>query len=162
MEDGGRADKSRSLDLGEVEARYYLGDLPPEEMPGVALRALAAGHDGPALLEIARLDSPTMRDADDLFERALGEMGLSPLPGEEAGLRVARHIARKIVAGEMQPYEGAYLIWMKVWDKCGRPDELTPFVGLASLYEADPEHRPFHLEEILARAEELTSKREDS
>ena len=144
-----------------MEASYYLGDLDPDEMPGIALRALGAGYGGPALLELARLSGPTAHNAGDLFERALGEMGRSPLPGEEAGLRVARTIARKITSGEVHPYEGARLIWVKVWTRCGRPDGLTPFVGLASLYEADPERRPFHLAEILARAEELADNRED-
>lgn len=39
--------------------------------------------------------------------------------------------------------------------------EANPFVGLASLYEADPERRPLHLKEIMARAEELAAERED-
>ena len=157
----GRAEGSESPDVGEIEARYYLGDLTPEEAPGIALRALAAGYEGSALLKLARLHNPTARDAGDLFERALGEMGRSPLPRDEVGLRVARSIARKIVFGEVHPYEGARIIWTKVWNRCGKPDRLTPFVGLASLYEADPERRPLHLEEIVARAEELADERED-
>ncbi|QIN80497.1 hypothetical protein GBA65_20470 [Rubrobacter marinus] len=159
MEDRGRRDGDQ--DFGEIEARYYLGNLPPDEMPGIALRALEAGYDGPALLGLARMSEPTMQDAGPLFERALGEVGLSPLPAKEAGLRVAGNVARKMVSGEVRPYEGAYLIWTKLWMGCGRPAELTPFVGLASLYEADPERRPFHDEEILARAEELARKREE-
>ena len=161
MEDGSRAGKPRSLDLGEMEAKHFLGDLDPEEIPGIALQALGAGYDGPALLELARLSSPTAQDAGELFDRALEEMGRPPLPRDEAGLRVARSIARKIVSGEMHPYEGAHLIWMKVWSTCGRPDELTTFVGLASLYEADPERRPLHLEEIVARAKGLADERKD-
>ncbi len=149
------------MDLGEIEASYYLGDLDPEEMPGIALRALGAGYRGPALLELARMSNPTVANVGDLFEHALGEMGRPPLPKDEAGLRVARNIARKIVSGKVRPYEGAQLIWTKVWNRCGRPERLTPFVGLASLYEADPERRPLHLKEIMARAEELAAERED-
>ena len=144
-----------------MEARHYLGDLDPEEMPGVALRALESGYHGPALLELARMSSPTVLNAGNLFERALGEAGRPSLPKEEAGLRVARNVARKIISGEVHPYEGAQMIWTGVWNKCGRPDELTPFVGLASLYEADPERRSLHLEEIVARAKELADERED-
>ncbi|MDP9485201.1 MAG: hypothetical protein M3Q49_05300 [Actinomycetota bacterium] len=150
------------MDLGEVEVSHYLGALDPEEMPGIALQALAAGYDGPALLAIARLDNPTTRDLGDPFDRALGEMERSPLPKEEAGLRVARNIARKIASVEMHFYKGAYPIWTKVWDERGRPDNLTAFVGLASLYEADPDRRPFHLAKIVARAQELADEREDS
>ena len=144
-----------------MEASYYLGELDPEEMPGIALRALEAGYDGPALLELARMSSPTILGVGDLFERALGEVGRPSLPEDEAGLRVARNIARKITSGGLPPYEGARTIWMEVWNKFGRPDELTPFVGLASLYEADPERRPLHLKEIVARAKELADERED-
>ena len=161
MEGRDRANGNERLDLGEVEASFYLGDLDPEELPGIALAALDAGYDGPALLGLARMSSPVARNVGDLFERALGEMGRSPLPKDEAGLRVARNTARKIVCGEMHPYEGASFIWTKVWKGCGRSDELTPFVGLASLYEADPERRPFHLKEIVARAEELADEREE-
>ena len=107
------------------------------------------------------MSSPVARNVGDLFERALGEMGRSPLPKEEASLRVARIMSRKIIRGEMHPYEGASSIWTKVWSRCGRPDELTPFVGLASLHEADPERRPFRLKEIVARAEELADEREE-
>ena len=156
MEDG-----NGSLDLGKAEASYYLGDLLPEEMPGIALRALEAGYYGPALLELARMSKPPAPNAGSLFERALGEMRRPLLPKDKAGLRVARNIARKITSGELPPYEGARMIWTEVWNKCGRPDELTPFVGLASLYEADSEHRPLHLREIVARAEELANERED-
>ena len=161
MEDGSRTDKNRFLDLEEMEAKHLFGDLDPEEMPGIALRALEAGYDGTALLELARLSNPTIQNAEQPFDRALREMGRSPLHEAEAGLRVARSIARKIVSSEMHPYEGASLIWTKVWNRCGRPDELTPFVGLASLYQADPERRPLHLEEIVARAKELADERKD-
>ena len=161
MDDKSRAGGNESLDLGEVEASYYFGELDPEEMPGIALRALEAGYDGPALLELARMSSPTVLSVGDLFERALGEVGRPSLPEDEAGLRVARNIARKIASGKLPPYEGARTIWTEVWNECGRPDKLTPFVGLASLYEADPERRPLHLKEIVARAKELADERED-
>ena len=160
--EGKGAAGNESLNLGDAEASFYLGDLDPEEMPGIALRAPEAGYDGPALLKLARMGSATMQNAGDLFGFALGEVGRAPLPEDEAGLRMARNVARKTISGEMHPYEGACLLWVKVWNKCGRPDELTPFVGLASPCEADPERRPFHLGEIVERAKELADEREDN
>lgn len=158
---GEREDTNEPLNLEEVEARYYYGELFPEEMPDVVLKAVEAGHDGPALMELVWMRRLTMREVGDLFDRALGEMGRSPLPKDEAGLRIARTIAQKIVSGGIHPYEGALRIG-GILSECPSLDVLSTFVALADEYEDHLENRPRYLEEIVARAEELvTGTRED-
>ncbi len=75
----------------------------------------------------------------------------------EAGMRVAKGIAKQIVSGEIESYEGARKIWVDVWEECRELDELTVFVGLTSGYEDEPEHRKEYIEDIIREAKTLIS-----
>lgn len=66
-----------------------------------------------------------------------------------------RSWAREILAGRLDPYEGARLIWVEGWNELGRPEELTVFVGCASEWEDDPDHRAEYEADIRAAAAAL-------
>jgi hypothetical protein len=60
----------------EAAIRFWLDPIPPEEMPMLAARMLAEGHDTPALRWAAgcsRRDGP--RDIREEFGQALDELG---------------------------------------------------------------------------------------
>lgn len=63
----------------EAGIRFWLDPVPPEEMPVLAARMLAGGHDTPALRRAAggsRRDDP--RDIRQELGQALGEQGAWP------------------------------------------------------------------------------------
>ena len=138
------------MDLGLIAAEWSLGWYPPEEMPGVACRALGAGFDGPALRELAGCTNATRSNHGVLIERALRELGKEPMSPEDAARLVAGLACRNIVSGKISPYEGASRLW-KVYHYCGGPKSLIPFVGLASEWEDVVTHRE-HYEKLIVKA----------
>jgi hypothetical protein len=73
-----------------------------------------------------------MSEVGPLFERAMRELGFLPLQKQAALRLLARHYAHKIVAGEIDPYQGAMLIWTEVSAEYEPFEEISAFVGLAS------------------------------
>jgi hypothetical protein len=55
---------------------------------------------------------------------------------KESGLSLralAKEVSEKIALGNIPAYEGARLIWC-IWERLGKPSQLSPFVGWASEY----------------------------
>ena len=71
-----------------------------------------------------------MSEVGPLFERAMRELGLPPLQKQAALRLLARHYAHKIVAGEIDPYQGAMLIWTEVSAEYEPIEEISAFGGL--------------------------------
>jgi hypothetical protein len=138
------------MELDSVVAEWYLGLYPPEKMPMLAVWGLEQGFDGPALRELAGHTNATRSDEGELIERALRELGKEPLDVSSAGRLLTRFLCQRIVSGKMSPYDGAARIW-SIYDRCGRPKSLIPFVGFASEWEDDLNHRD-HYEKLIAEA----------
>jgi hypothetical protein len=99
------------LNVKLIAARWYLGELAGEEMPGIAREALEFGHDGKQLRYLAGLTSPTRRDVAETVDGALRELGVqTPLAKHDAALWMARQVATEIVKGRLEPYSGAFRI----------------------------------------------------
>ena len=142
-------------ELRSALVRLTVGLQPTEELPDLAARALADGIDAPALRELAGLSRADVREAQDLFLLAMEQLGTDlPLSRWDA----VRFWAGEIVDGTLTPYEGARLIWWHGWHELGDPDELTPFVGLASEWEDDPTHRTLYERDILDEARGLLGR----
>ncbi len=142
------------MDLDSVNAEWYLGLYPPEKMPSLAVWALEQGFDGKALRELASLTSATYSNEQGLIESALRELGKEPpdLPG--AGRILATRTCEQIVAGTTSPYDGASRIWA-IYNRCGMPKSLIPFVGFASEWEDDQDHRNYYDNLIVVAAWKL-------
>jgi hypothetical protein len=138
------------MDLNSVTAEWYLGLYPPEKMPMLAVWALEQGFEGPALRELAGCTTATHRDEGSLIERALRECGKEPLDLASAGRLLTVLLCEQIVTGKTSPYEGASRIW-SVYDRCGMPEALIPFVGFASEWQDDLDHRD-HYDKRIADA----------
>ncbi len=124
-----------SEDLQLVQARWVLGHISSAVVPKIALEALEAGFDTPALRVLAGEVRPIASDVGPVFERAFQELGLGTLTRESAGRVIARWWARSIIRGDATPYEGAKAIWTEVCDPLGGGGELFVFKALASRHE---------------------------
>lgn len=101
------------LDAKLVAAKWYAGELYGEDLPGIACTALELGHDGANLRRLAGLHNPVRRDVTKLVDGALRELGVrAPMAKEGAALWMARHVARELVEGKIEPYGGACRIWL--------------------------------------------------
>jgi len=92
-----------------AEAMYTIGALPGEHLPGIAVELLERGDDTPAVRVLAGLDNPTLRDAGEIFERVLLELGRKRISRNEAAWVLARDIARKVIGEKITPREARHL-----------------------------------------------------
>lgn len=142
-----------------MAARYRLGELRGEELPDIAIALLERGEDSQSLRELAGLDHPTLRDAGELFEKVLDDVG-QQIPDERAArLLLLERLLELIIGGEVDPDNGAYEVWCTAGELFGEQlDEWVCFVGLASEYEDCPAERPGIGREIAARAAEALTR----
>ncbi|MFI5490515.1 hypothetical protein [Micromonospora echinaurantiaca] len=91
--------------------RVLAGDLASEELPMIAAQALAEGLDGPSLRELAELSRGEYREARELLDQVVDELGLPKLPDEDQAVwEVVVSYARRLVSGVIAPVDGAHAI----------------------------------------------------
>jgi len=127
-------------------------------MPAWATEALINGHDSPLLAEVAGMDGGDARDVRDAFAAALNELGAPTLTEAEARWEMSRAWAHAAVEGTMTPYGAARRIWLDAFNDLDSPDALMPFVGLASEWEDNPEHRAAYDADIVQAARDLLAR----
>ncbi|MGA4846978.1 hypothetical protein ACOBQB_12195 [Streptomyces sp. G5(2025)] len=89
------------LPLEEAAWRCQVGWMRPEDLPMAAAEALAAGLDGPTLVELAGMPcNADPRDIRDAFEQALPEVGIALPDHGQAQRHALRALAVRFVAGE--------------------------------------------------------------
>ena len=86
------------------------------------------------------------------------ELGLEPLTERMAGLIAAEDVARRLERGEVTPIEAARRIWRITRIAPAAEPLLRPFVGFASEWEDDPEHRSYYEVEICSAAQRLATR----
>ena len=141
--------------LVSVAALLVLDKQPTEALPDVATDALLRGIDSPSLRALAGTPASDVRESRDLFWAAMNELHVDPPTADEARWSLVLSWARDIEAGRVSPAEGARRIWWDGWEELGRPDELTVFVGLASEWEDDENHRDAYERDIRRAASKL-------
>jgi hypothetical protein len=149
------------LQIGEARelvALRMLDKLDSRHVVAWASEQLAASNTlPPALVELGCLPSHAdSRDVDRLLGEYLSSVGAAVATQEEAGLIVAKRLARQILDGSLDPATGARRIW---WDVVARlpalHGQLSPFVGLASEWEDHPDYRAEYELDILNAARQL-------
>lgn len=108
-----------------LNADLLVGLLRPDEAVRLACDLLVAGVETPALLELAG-ESPTgllLSDAIPLARQVLTELGIAPIDATRAPWVVARDIAREVIAGGLQPEDGARSLW-GLWWSCDNAPEI--------------------------------------
>jgi hypothetical protein len=147
------------VDARLLLARWVQGDLPPEDVPGLAILALLADCDSPTLRRLAgERPDVTRPDVDPLVRRTATELGLPyPLP-EEASAVLVNHWLDLIAGGAADPYAGAKRIWRicrewfhwrPLWEPVGI------FIALAGEWEDHPPYREACEAAILDEAQAL-------
>lgn len=117
--------------LDVARAQFALGTLMSADLPVLATNLLAEGVDTPAIRALAGVAQPTLPEVGPLFERVIRELTLPPFDEQQALRVLVRQHAEAIVAGEIEPYEGAMQIW-SLSDRYEPFQEVSSFVGLAS------------------------------
>jgi hypothetical protein len=107
----------------------------------LALRLLEEGFTGPSLLELA--GTPAFALGPDLagtVQRAFAEAGFALPTHEEAALLLTRDVARAIVEGRVEPYEGAQRIWTLARDAGDQNFlKVATFIAYAAEIEDHPD-----------------------
>lgn len=141
----------------EVAALRKLDLMGPEQLVSWATER-AAEHDAPSqILAIATLSSNVRaEDVDPLVDDLLDADGVRPLDEERAGLIVAMLLAQDMIDGTIEPAVGARTIWWDVVERApATRNQLLVFIGLASEWEDNPQHRQAYEQEILGAAQDL-------
>jgi hypothetical protein len=108
----------------------------------LATDTLIGGLDSQSLRELAgKSNKDDAGDLRDLFNQALSEIKIQPPPEQDALWVLARHFARQLVSGEIEPYVGARWIWAKTAKRVEKEGDLRIFVGLASEWDDHPSFR---------------------
>jgi hypothetical protein len=97
-----------------IAARWYFGDLKPEEWPAIAAGFLERGMDGQYLKSLAERKSPTRADIEETVTGALAEIGVAgPMSRNDAGLMLAREEAKSMLRDRKPPHEIASRLWFR-------------------------------------------------
>ncbi len=83
-----------------VEARLALKLIDSEQMPTLAVDALEAGLDGPAIRRLAALVQPTWFEVNEALENAAREMQLEHIAISEAARCLMLQRAQEILHGK--------------------------------------------------------------
>jgi hypothetical protein len=127
-----------AIGLREAHARYVLGDLYGEDLPGLAVTLLETGLDSPAMRELAGLGRPTLREAGPTFERMLAELGEPSLSEAEAINILGAVTATLVFKGKLQPGAAADKLGA-LWLRLGQPAALEGYWELADEYGCRPD-----------------------
>lgn len=139
--------------------RLAAGNLASEDLPDIATAALVRGLDSPALRVLAGQSRNDVRDSMDLFRTALAELGMDLPDADSAHWCLARRTAAAIVAGLIEPGQGATDLWLaklRVLDG----GDLRIFVGLASELDDHPDDVEGIGARIIAEAQALLDRPE--
>jgi hypothetical protein len=108
-----------------------------DQLIKIALDAVLAGIDSPALVQLAGLSRKEEPEAHELFTIACDELGLAPTLPPDPGAacwELIRWLSQLIVAGDLPPEDGVWLIeqsWLDAWQSSDYPAILRPLIGAA-------------------------------
>jgi len=147
----------------EAGVRFWLDPIPPEEMPMLAARMLAEGHDTPALRRAAglgRRDDP--RDIRQEFGQALDELGAWLPDRAAAGLAAGISLARALLSSALT-IAGCSRRARDIWDLDhviypGLPDDLKDLVLMCHLIGTEHYAPSGGDERLLAAARALAAR----
>lgn len=99
-----------------VEAKLALRMIGPNEMPALAWDVLEAGLDGRYIRRLAALIDPSGWETDQIIPAFMAEANMKSISTDEAAIRVARHLANRILREELDPlaYSREFeLLWIR-------------------------------------------------
>lgn len=117
-----------------------------------ALRRVEEGASQPAIASLAGLSPQGLGEVDSLLNALLRQLGQKEPAEFHSGMLAAANIARQLGEGNLQPIDAARSIWSVARRAPASERSLRHFVGLASEWEDDPDHRDLYDEEIRSAA----------
>ncbi len=146
------------MNLNSIEAKFVLKLIASDQLPSIATDLLASGTDSKSLVRVSALCADELADADDLFRRALTELGRGKMSNEGALRQFTKDTSVEMLKGEISPYAGAKLIW-KTYRKFAAREthEFDPFIYAASEWEDRPQDRKTFERGILEEARRWSS-----
>jgi hypothetical protein len=131
------------LDLCLLAARWTVGDLLPEDMPGIAADLLEAGSDTPSLRRLAgEIQVQCKADVEVLVAKSFHELQVDyPIPEGSAIAIVTRQIAREVIWGVCSLGSAACYIEFKQWSWRQEIPDLWMLYGLNDEFDWDAEYR---------------------
>ena len=142
--------------LMDFASRLVLGTETPERGGEVAAEVLAEGFDSEALRALAAQEDPRSEEVMPILNRALADLGRNLPTPTNAALWLAARTALKMLAKEINAYDGSKAIWALARRVPGDAvAKLDPFIYAASEWEDRPEDRPWLEKAMLESAEDL-------
>ncbi len=118
-----------------LQARWQLGLIQPHQVPAFAMQLLEQGEEDITIAALAALEEPTYWYIQPLIAQAIRRANLPPLTDEQAWWILITDAARRIVSGDVQPFEGANEI-----ARCCRDMKYPDF--LIEMYNLWDEYNP--------------------
>ncbi|MFJ4408878.1 hypothetical protein [Streptomyces sp. NPDC088910] len=116
--------------LATVAWQYVVRLIFPEDLPMAAAHLLADGYDSPSLRELAGLSRRAeTAEIDELFDRAMAELGVRIPDGETAERCLLHHMATRLCAGAVSPRVAAARIWQGLASQTKAEREFVQAVG---------------------------------
>ena len=106
-----------------VEAQLALRRIGPDEMPALAWDAMEAGLDGPSIRRLAALTNPSGWEVDQIVPSFMSEAGLNRITLQEASVRLAQQIARRILSEGLDPLDHTR-DFERLWIDADHPSEI--------------------------------------
>jgi hypothetical protein len=135
-----------SLTLELFVARFVCGDIYGEDTPALARDLLEAGYDTPSLRRLAgETQVHNHADAAELVYRISREAGFPvPFPVQRSRMLVSRQIARRVIAGERQPW-AAVTDFKEIWGWRTKTDnsDVNSIVDADDEFVWDPAEQQF-------------------
>mgnify|MGYP001197141125 CR=1 FL=1 len=151
------ADEARSA-LEVAYWRVRIGEQPAEGLVDLAVEALLAGLEGPALSTLAGAPLQDSRALWDLWEDTVAEQGFEPVDEQAALWRLVRHTAVQVVDGSLDPSLAAAWLWRSASWRLEPEGDLRVFVGLASEIENQPQQRDALIAEVIDECRSLLTR----
>ena len=151
----------RTMNWDLIAARWALGEMTAEDLTEVAVDALLEGHDSAPLRLLAGELNPTMAEVGALFEEALAHESVAVPSVPHAVFELAKHTAALLLAGCVDPLEGARRIACLGHEIAFFLAEFGLLSGLESQHEdfTSPHHIAYYGEERCAEVREETVMR---
>ena len=141
-----------ALESTSFAARRSLDLVDRAQVVAWAVGKVAAGEHEPLVLELATLFSTEYDRVDHLVAALALHLGSGELSEYRSAMLSAAWVARQLGQGSMEPIEAARSIWRIATLVPVSRNDLTPFIGLASEWDDDPESRSYYEEEIRSLA----------
>jgi hypothetical protein len=145
-------------EVTELRALHMLDFVDSRVIIEWAEQKLSEGASATYLRDLAEIVEPRKEDVAAIFAAISGDLGLPQLSEEIAARTAAQLAAKDLVQGAQTPIDTARRIWGIAQLVPSVESQLLSFIGLASEWEDDPNHRSEYEDYIRAEARRFLAR----